>query len=57
MTTADRQRGLSPTRTVLANGAVVIVQETRMTPAVTITGDCAGRRRSTSRSTNPASPS
>lgn len=29
-------RGLSPVRTVLANGAVVIVQETSMTPAVTI---------------------
>ncbi len=29
-------RGLSPVRTVLASGAVVIVQETSMTPAVTI---------------------
>ena len=29
-------RGLSPVRTVLASGAVVIVQETTMTPAVTI---------------------
>ena len=29
-------RGLSPTRARLANGAVVIVQETSMTPAVTI---------------------
>jgi zinc protease len=29
-------RGLSPDRTVLANGAVVTVQETSMTPAVTI---------------------
>ena len=29
-------RGLSPVRTVLANGAVVIVQETSLTPAVTI---------------------
>jgi zinc protease len=29
-------RGLSPVRTVLASGAVVIVQETPMTPAVTI---------------------
>jgi zinc protease len=29
-------RGLSPERTVLANGAVVIAQETSMTPAVTI---------------------
>jgi zinc protease len=35
MTTAV-VRGLSPTRTVLAGGAVVIVQETSMTPAVTI---------------------
>ena len=35
MTTAVA-RGLSPVRTVLANGAVVIVQETPMTPAVTI---------------------
>jgi zinc protease len=29
-------RGLSPVKTVLANGAVVIVQKTSMTPAVTI---------------------
>jgi len=29
-------RGLSPERTVLDNGAVVIVQETPTTPAVTI---------------------
>ncbi len=35
MTTAVA-RGLSPTRTVLASGAVVTVQETSMTPAVTI---------------------
>lgn len=37
MTTPTIQRGLSPTRAVLDNGAVVIVQETRTTPAVTIT--------------------
>jgi zinc protease len=37
MTIPTVQRGLSPTRTVLDNGAIVIVQETRMTPAVTIT--------------------
>ena len=30
-------RGLSPVRTVLPNGAVVIVQETSVTPAVTMT--------------------
>ena len=35
MTTAAA-RGLSPVRTVLASGAVVIVQETSTTPAVTI---------------------
>ena len=35
MTTAA-VRGLSPARTVLANGAVAIVQETSTTPAVTI---------------------
>ena len=29
-------RGLSPVRVQLANGAVVLVQETSMTPAVTI---------------------
>jgi len=37
MTTPAVQRGLSPSRTVLDNGAVVLVQETRTTPAVTIT--------------------
>jgi zinc protease len=37
MTTPAVRRGLSPTRAVLENGAVVIVQETRTTPAVTIT--------------------
>ena len=31
-------RGLAPVRTVLSNGAVVIAQETSMTPAVTISG-------------------
>ena len=35
MTTA-LGRGLSPVRTILPNGAVVIVQETSVTPAVTI---------------------
>ena len=35
MTTAVT-RGLSPVRQVLANGAVVIVQETAFSPAVTI---------------------
>jgi zinc protease len=34
--TTTTERGLSPTRTVLDGGAVLIVQETRMTPAVTI---------------------
>ena len=34
--TTTATRGLSPVRTVLPNGAVVIVQETPVTPAVTI---------------------
>ena len=36
MTTSAAQAGLSPRRTVLPNGAVVIVQETFFSPAVTI---------------------
>jgi len=31
-----RERGLSPTRHVLANGLTVLAKETRTTPAVTI---------------------
>ena len=38
MTTGLR-RGLSPVRTTLANGAVIVAQPTSMAPAVTI--DCA----------------
>ena len=46
-------RGLSPVRTVLDSGAVVIVQETPITPAVTDQRDCPCRRRCTSRSDHP----
>lgn len=41
MTTAS-QRGLAPARQVLDNGAVVIVKETRTTPAVTISAALQG---------------
>jgi zinc protease len=37
--TTELKRGLSPVRTTLANGAVLLVQQTSMAPAVTI--DCA----------------